>query len=711
MKLRHVDISNFRGHRSLGLNFDNGLTCIRGTNESGKTSIIEAVMYALYGGKALRTSLENAVTWGEDTKALKVAMTVEFDSKLYTFTRSKSGAEVTVGGEVYVTGQTEVSNFAQQIIGADLNLASRLMFSGQNSIRAALEEGPKALSVLIENLSGMETFDTILEKAQEVLSVGSTAAAEARLATFQAELDKLRVDAPKEPSEAMSKAKIEMLEFDIAKLETDRDAVEKQCGIDQAALSDLSSLYLARLNVQDETTALFKQHGTLLSKVEALRNQAAATVDSAKIAEMEAAIEHANGWKENKLLYANLLHVVDGERFDGTADEFATALADTQAQEKVSTSQIRQIEVKVAGLQAKRINHDTCDKCGQGITHLEHVITTNAQIDEQVQALSAELLELGESNREIVDKLSRLNNIAAYAGKFASEIVKFGDKVTLDESVYPAMAMWKGRAPSGVEPVAPVEELKILLAQRSAVEKAVAQLEMLEVDLAELSETLADKQEALAKLEVVPESEIQSLTNKVKAAENKFSEITSQQVALRNQIAEERNSLSSSQVEWDKYVQACYRLQGYIGDAESEVETTKFNNALLKKLRLLRPVIADKIWNTVLASVSVMFSQIRGAQSSITKVKDGFLCNGQAVESLSGSTLDALGLAIRCSLLRTFIPHCDVLVLDEPAHGMDENRTAALLGFIKALNLGQTVLITHEDVSATVAATTVTLGD
>lgn len=711
MKLRHVDISNFRGHRSLALDFDTGMTCVRGANESGKTSIIEAVMYALYGGKALRTSLENAVTWGEDAKKLKVALTVEFDSKLYTFTRSKSGAEVTVGGEVYVTGQTEVANFAQQIIGADLNLASRLMFSGQNSIRAALEEGPKALSVLIENLSGMETFDTILEKAQETLSVGSTAAAEARLATFQAELDKLHAEAPKEPIEAVSKAKIEMLEFDIAKLETERDAVAKQQEADHVALSDLSSKYLERLNVQDEVTALFKQHANLLSKVEALRNQAAATVDNAKIAEMEAAIKHAEGWKENKVLYANLLHIIDGERFDGTADGFATVLADAQAQEKASASQIRQIEVKIAALQAKRINHDTCDKCGQDITHLEHVITTNAQIDERVQALSAELIGLGESNRESADRLSRLNSIAAYAGKFASEIVKFGDKVTLDESVYPAKATWKGRVPSGAEPVAPVEELKLLIAQRSAVERAVAQLEMLEVDLAEMAASLTDKQAALAKLEVVPESEIQSLTNKVKAADNRFAEITVQQVALRNQIAEERNALSSAQVEWDKYVQAGYRLQGYIGEAESEIETTKFNNALLKKLRLLRPVIADKIWNTVLASVSVMFSQIRGVQSSITKVKDGFLCNGQAVESLSGSTLDALGLAIRCALLRTFIPHCDVLVLDEPAHGMDENRTTALLGFIKALNLGQTVLITHEDVSATVAATTVTLGE
>lgn len=83
MKLRHVDISNFRGHRSLALDFDTGMTCVRGANESGKTSIIEAVMYALYGGKALRTSLENAVTWGEDASGSRILLSEEREPMLY----------------------------------------------------------------------------------------------------------------------------------------------------------------------------------------------------------------------------------------------------------------------------------------------------------------------------------------------------------------------------------------------------------------------------------------------------------------------------------------------------------------------------------------------------------------------------------------------------------------------------------------------------
>ena len=93
----------------------------------------------------------------------------------------------------------------------------------------------------------------------------------------------------------------------------------------------------------------------------------------------------------------------------------------------------------------------------------------------------------------------------------------------------------------------------------------------------------------------------------------------------------------------------------------------------------------------------------------ISKDKDGFKCNNQSVDALSGSTLDAFGLALRCALIRTFIPECGILVLDEPAHGMDGNRTAAMLGFIQSIDMGQTILITHEDVSSSIASNIIEL--
>ena len=128
-----------------------------------------------------------------------------------------------------------------------------------------------------------------------------------------------------------------------------------------------------------------------------------------------------------------------------------------------------------------------------------------------------------------------------------------------------------------------------------------------------------------------------------------------------------------------------------------------FNNTLLKKIRALRPQVADKLWSRVLAAVSVMFTRIRGEKSIVTKDKDGFKVNGQAVESLSGSTLDALGVAIRTALSRTFLPHCGFALMDEPFASFDALRTLSAVSFIRQSGIDQVLLITHEDLSESIA--------
>ena len=79
------------------------------------------------------------------------------------------------------------------------------------------------------------------------------------------------------------------------------------------------------------------------------------------------------------------------------------------------------------------------------------------------------------------------------------------------------------------------------------------------------------------------------------------------------------------------------------------------------------------------------------------------MVNGEYVGSLSGSTLDLLGLAIRVALVKTFLPTCPFLILDEPASAMDSNRTALMMGFLSGVGFNQIILVTHEDLSEAVA--------
>ena len=197
--LNQITLTCFRKHQSLTIVFTNGIQVIRAANEGGKSTLLEAIGYALWGTRALRTTFDQAVTWGEDAKRLKVSLTLTVGDATYTFTRGKSGAEVLFQGKVFVTGQDAVTSFASHLLGADVGTANKLMVASQNSIRGALEEGPKALSQMIEDLAGFDTFDRILSEASTKLALGSPAMAEDRLKRAEAGLTDMLSSMPPEP--------------------------------------------------------------------------------------------------------------------------------------------------------------------------------------------------------------------------------------------------------------------------------------------------------------------------------------------------------------------------------------------------------------------------------------------------------------------------------------------------------------------------------
>lgn len=56
---------------------------------------------------------------------------------------------------------------------------------------------------------------------------------------------------------------------------------------------------------------------------------------------------------------------------------------------------------------------------------------------------------------------------------------------------------------------------------------------------------------------------------------------------------------------------------------------------------------------------------------------------------------DALGLAIRIALTKTFMPNNDFLILDEPGAACDDEREASMLGLVASCGFEQVLLVTH----------------
>jgi DNA repair exonuclease SbcCD ATPase subunit len=171
--LKQLKVTNFRRLRDATIDFTPGLNVVRGQNEAGKSTMLEAITYAFFGVSACRTSLAEMVTWGEKDSTLKVTLAFEIEGIEYTITRGKSGAEVNwKGGKV--TGQKEVAAWVGRAFGVSSQNVNRLILSGQGNIRGALSEGSTKTAELIEQLANFSVIDEVIELISTKLTTGAT---------------------------------------------------------------------------------------------------------------------------------------------------------------------------------------------------------------------------------------------------------------------------------------------------------------------------------------------------------------------------------------------------------------------------------------------------------------------------------------------------------------------------------------------------------
>lgn len=690
--IKSINLKCFRKHESLEVNLTEGLQTFRGGNEAGKTTILEGASYALFGAKALRNSLAETVTWGHKDTELGAKVVLSMD-KDYVFTRSKAGAEVTIDGKVFITGQVEVTNFAASLLGADASTASNLMMSGQGGLRGVLVEGPKATSNLIEVLADLDIVDRIIDAATEKLQLGSTAILTDRLKSAELALkDLVPVDEPKPIDKVASEAAIAAQKEIVAE-------AEAALKVSAAALQveDDKRVQAQRLE-QDRVQVLNQAEDTAL-QLAAEKLKVTAKPDTSGII---AAIANAEDWEARAKAWRTFKSMSYGDlvlplpSFLALEKRCKAELADLLATVARCKGEIKVLEPQVA-------TSHTCPACGQDTAHLEEVKLKQAQVKADLEAARAALVKADAAMPEAMENMQEIEviqRIEAANQKLAASLANY---VEAHETTYPTTFLWKGEEFVEHDVAADIEAYKARLKQAqdviAAITRAETRVEAMQEVIAACSRRNAEIDAKLKALTMVDDVTYDKLSQSVAIDQAALQQATGHLALLTLCYEGELETFNAQYVAWKAYDVRKAELGQNVTQLALDIETTEFNNMLVKKVRAARPVIANKLWNLVLSTVSTLFSQMRGETSVVTKGKDGFMVNGRPVESLSGSTLDILGLAIRCALIKTFVPNCPFLVLDEPSAACDDGRSAALVGFVAAAGFKQILLVTHEDIS------------
>lgn len=698
-----LKLTNFRQHADISVDFQNGTVVILGSNEKGKSSLFEAIGYAMFGSTALRDPFAQVVTYGQKEATLKVELDFVLNGNQFSIRRSKSGAELDQGGELVVTGQDAVTKFVEGLLGASAKLCMDMMFATQNKLRGALQDGPSAAVKLIEVLANFELIDEIIGLAQEKLPTGNTTAVEERIRSLSETTEPAPDTTALSVTAMAAQDEVGAAQDNLATL---RSAAEALAPAAQAAKTQLTVHDSQRLQLHNANQELSRAQQALaeLSSAETTLAPSQDRIEELELVAQQYAQREVTA-KAHKAVHALTSGHVEWE---GTLESLQAEIATTQAAIAGHQAALQAYREEAIKLTGQLVKEETCGLCGKDLKDVPEVAQKNSALTPRIAEAKAKAQTAQEELDSLKEGLNDLQQVLTLHGQRQRVLDTNASYVKLDTNFVPFHWTWIGGEIADMRDPGP--ELRAAKEAVRAAQVAAGRLEQAQTTLAQVTSRVAALKVATEHLDKADEP-LHAAVAAHTEAQGKVEEAQQALQAAQQARDAAAADLRTAQALAEAWARQDAARKAQLKRAEKDLTDTNFNNALLKKLRSARPLIANELWSMVLASVSHYFTAIRGIPSTVTRDADGFKVNGQLVGGggLSGSALDALGLSIRVALTRTFLPNARFFILDEPAAAADEQRELNMLGLISTVEFDQILLVTHSDLANSFASQVIQL--
>ena len=160
-----LKLRNFKSHENTVIKFDKGISVIVGENGAGKSTILEAISFALFKqhtGKKIDDLVRNNaqsmfVELEFDSNGRKYKIIREKKSNLKSSLYKKTSSD---GDYVHVcTGDKEVANEIRQILDIDSDLFLNAIYIRQGEIAELVDKSPAEKKLLIAKLLGIDSLE------------------------------------------------------------------------------------------------------------------------------------------------------------------------------------------------------------------------------------------------------------------------------------------------------------------------------------------------------------------------------------------------------------------------------------------------------------------------------------------------------------------------------------------------------------------------
>ena len=170
VRLNSLHLVNFRQHADSRIVFDTGLTGIIGPNGSGKTTILEAIAWALYGNSAARGTRDSIRFNRAPSRAtVRVELDFEMAGHRYRVVRGLTNAELYLDGasSPIANSITGVTELLQRRLGMTRAEFFNTYFTGQKELNVMAAMGPSERAKFLSRVLGYEKLRVAQDLVRE----------------------------------------------------------------------------------------------------------------------------------------------------------------------------------------------------------------------------------------------------------------------------------------------------------------------------------------------------------------------------------------------------------------------------------------------------------------------------------------------------------------------------------------------------------------
>ncbi|MBT4191788.1 MAG: AAA family ATPase [Candidatus Diapherotrites archaeon] len=648
--LKTLNLDQWRTHKTSELEFGSGTNVIVGVMGSGKSSIVNAISYALFGTfpalKSKQVTLAEIVMNKPNTcENSTIKLCFEHGGKDYRVERiitpGKTNEAKLYENEKLIAGpkQKDVNEKVEHILGLSYELFSRAIYAEQNEMDFFLKLTPSERKKKFDELLELEKYENARKNA---LSLKNSLVKENKQRMDYIEQQKETI---KNHEEDKVLAQIKNEKKELNELDKALTRFNKQIGEKEKAFEEMKS----KEKQFKELTDSILRNKTRLETINAeLEKKDNVDLESIK-KDKEALNEKLKKKKSEK------------EEVEKQCKEIE--LAEKKASEKLRVLEYRKNEIKKENKEIESLKGN-CPTCKRELDekHKKELLEKSVK---ELREIEKDICEIDQTRKELIETKETMFK--------QKEIDKVIDEIT--KNIY----------------------------ELNAKEKSAFEIEEKKKLVGKIEKELPKKESELKKLDFIEET--------MDSTRKEFFEFKSQKELIESKIKSKKELITSFESNMEKIRLIKKNIASLENECEKRKQSSEklgvFENCLISTQTELREALLETIniamsdiWNNIYPYKDFLDARLSIEESGYDLQVQTRQGNWVRVEGiLSGGERSAAALCIRIAFALVLTKQLSMLILDEPTHNLDSNAVEKLSTMLRdslpAL-VEQVFVITHD---------------